>query len=126
LPDRVGHCDDRRVSHDLAIWESPVPADNEDALAVYAGLCESYLECDEPLEPTARIRTYVEALLQHYPDDAPTGVWASIPVLDEASGPIVSLLMTYARANEVAENAAALARDHGLICFDPQGGTLRP
>jgi hypothetical protein len=113
------------VSHDLAIWESPSPADSEDALAVYAELCESYLESDEPFEPTARIRTYVEALLQQYPDDAPTGVWASIPVLDEASGPIVSLLMMHARADEVAEYAAALARDHGLICFDPQDGILR-
>jgi hypothetical protein len=114
------------VSYDLAIWESPIPADNEDAQAVYAELCELYLEGDEPFEPTARIRTYVEALLKQYPDHAPTGVWASTPVLDEASGPIVSLLMTYAWADEVAEYAAALARDHGLICFDPQGGTLRP
>ena len=113
------------MSYDLAIWESPIPADNDDALDVYAELCETYLENGDPVEPSSRIRTYVEALLQQYPDDTPTGVWASMPVIDEASGPIAYLLMTYARADEVAEYAAALAQDHGLICFDPQGGTGR-
>lgn len=85
-----------------------------------------YLETGEPVGPSARIRAYVEALVRQYPDEAPTGVWASSPVIDAASGPIVYLVMTYARAAEVAEFAATLARDHGLICFDPQGETLRP
>jgi len=33
--------------------------------------------------------------------------------------------MSYSRAEEVSEYAAALAREHGLVCFDPQGETLR-
>jgi hypothetical protein len=49
----------------------------------------------------------------------------SPPVIDEASGPIVYLLMSYGMAEEVSEYAASLAREHGLICFDPQGETLR-
>lgn len=114
------------MSYDLAVWEGPIPDDNDVALAAYEALCELYLETDEPIDPSARIRAYVEALVRQYPDEAPTGVWASSPVLDEASGPLAYLLMTYARAEEVAEFAAGLAQDHGLICFDPQGGTLRP
>jgi hypothetical protein len=52
-------------------------------------------------------------------------LWASPPVIDEASGLIVYLLMTYSRDEEVSAYAAALARDHGLICFDPQAEALR-
>lgn len=47
---------------------------------------------------------------------------ASPLVIDEASGPIVYLLMSYGGAEEVSEYAAALARENGLLCFDPQGG----
>lgn len=68
---------------------------------------------------------YVEALVERYPDDVPRSAWASPPVIDEASGPIVYLLMTYGSAEEVSEYAAALAREHGLVCYDLQGETLR-
>ncbi|MFF4457217.1 hypothetical protein [Streptomyces goshikiensis] len=65
----------------------------------------------------------MEALVARYPDDVDRcAVWASAPVIDEASGPIVYLLMSYGKAEEVSEYAAALAREHGLICFDRQGG----
>jgi hypothetical protein len=53
-------------------------------------------------------------------------VWSSPPVMDEASGPIVYLCLTYGRAEEVSEYAASLARGHGLVCYDPQGECLRP
>ncbi|MFJ5645040.1 hypothetical protein [Streptomyces sp. NPDC093223] len=45
--------------------------------------------------------------------------------LEEASGPIVYLLMSYGKAEEVSEYATAPAREHGLVCFDPQGECLR-
>jgi hypothetical protein len=34
--------------------------------------------------------------------------------------------MSYGRAEEVSEYASALAREHGLVCFDPQAERLRP
>jgi hypothetical protein len=46
--------------------------------------------------------------------------------MEEASGPIVYLTISYGGADEVSEYAAALARAHGLVCFDPQGECLRP
>lgn len=76
-------------------------------------------------EPSPRIEAYVGALVERYLDDVQGSPWASPPVIDEASGPIVYLLMSYSRAEEVFEYAAALAREHGLICLDPQGETLR-
>ncbi|MDH6544835.1 hypothetical protein M2167_007406 [Streptomyces sp. SPB4] len=38
---------------------------------------------------------------------------------------MVYLLMSYDKAEEVSEYAAALAHERGLICFDPQGECLR-
>ncbi|MET9104102.1 hypothetical protein [Streptomyces antibioticus] len=68
----------------------------------------------------------MEALVARYPDDDRSIVWASPPVIEEASGPIVYLLMSYSKAEEVSEYAAELAGEHGLVCFDPQGECLRP
>ncbi|MFJ8623743.1 hypothetical protein ACIRD3_12985 [Kitasatospora sp. NPDC093550] len=113
------------MSYDLAVWEGERPRD-EDAAAVYEELCERHLESEDvSAEPTPRIEAYVEALLARYPDDVPGSPWASPPVMDEASGPIVYLVMSYRRAEEASAYAAALARAHGLVCYDPQGETLR-
>ncbi|MEY9484230.1 cytolysin (calcineurin-like family phosphatase) [Streptomyces calvus] len=116
------------MSYDLAVWDGDRPFDNRAASATYDELHERYLEPDDVAVPPApRIVAYVEALVARYPDDGDHGVvWASPPVIDEASGPIVYLLMSYGQAEEVSEFAAALARKHGLVCFDPQGECLRP
>ncbi|WNO76899.1 hypothetical protein [Streptomyces sp. AM8-1-1] len=50
-----------------------------------------------------RIVAYVEALVARYPDDERGVVWASPPVLEEASGPMEYLLMSYSKAEEVSE-----------------------
>ncbi|MBW8707428.1 hypothetical protein MBT84_48115 [Streptomyces sp. MBT84] len=121
-------CDDALVSYDLAVWDGDRPLDNHQAGLTYDELYERYLESDDVVVPPApRIVAYVEALVARYPDDVGHSVvWASPPVLEEASGPIVYLLMSYGKAEEVSEYAAALAREHGLVCFDPQGECLRP
>ncbi|MCX4806382.1 hypothetical protein ACFWWM_08530 [Streptomyces sp. NPDC058682] len=86
------------MSYGLAVWDGDRPRDDHQAGSTHDELYERYLEA----------------------------VWASPPVIDEASGPIVYLLMSYGKAEEVSEYAAALAREHGLVCFDPQGERLRP
>ena len=104
------------------------PLDDRQAGLTYDELYERYVESDDVVvTPAPRIVAYVEALVARYPDDVDSGVvWASPPVVEEASGPIVYLLMSYGKAEEVSEYAAALARKHGLVCFDPQGECLRP
>ncbi|MDX2649098.1 hypothetical protein PV341_37175 [Streptomyces sp. PA03-1a] len=116
------------MSYDLAVWDGALPPDDHEAGSVYDELCERYLESDDVVIPPApRIVDYVEALLDRYPDDIDGKmVWASAPVINEASGPIVYLVMSYSEAEEVSEYAASLARKHGLVCYDPQGETLRP
>ncbi|MFC9817300.1 hypothetical protein ACFVJM_35195 [Streptomyces virginiae] len=115
------------MSYDLAVWDGDRPFDNRAASSTYDELYELYLESDDVAVPPApRIVAYVEALVVRYPDDVDQSVvWASAPVIDEASGPIVYLLVSYGEAEEVSEYAAALAREHGLVCFDPQGECLR-
>jgi hypothetical protein len=113
------------MSYDLAVWHGQRPSDDE-AGAFFDELYDRYFGSEEVItEASARIRAYVEALVERYPDDVASTPWASSPVIDEASGPIVYLLMSYSRAEEVSEYAAALAREHGLVCYDPQGETLR-
>ena len=112
------------MSYDLAVWDGELPRGDE-AGAVFDELYERYLDSDEIAELSPRISAYVEALVERYPDDAAGSPWVSPPVMGEASGPIVYLLMSYRRAEEVSEYAAALAREHGLVCYDPQGETLR-
>ncbi|MFI8389979.1 hypothetical protein [Streptomyces sp. NPDC085540] len=116
------------MSYDLAVWDGDRPLDDHQAGSTYDELYERYLGADEAVVPPApSIVAYVEALVARYPDDVDRRVvWASPPVIEEASGPIVYLLMSYGKAEEVSEYAAALAREHGLVCFDPQGECLRP
>ncbi|WP_406351254.1 hypothetical protein OHB56_01910 [Streptomyces sp. NBC_01635] len=115
------------MSYDLAVWDGALSLDNHQAGSVYDELYERYLESDDVAAPPApRIVAYVEALLERYPDEVDGNtVWASPPVSDEASGPIVYLLMSYGKAEEVSDYATSLAREHGLVCYDPQEKCLR-
>jgi hypothetical protein len=115
------------VSYDLAVWDGERPLDDDQAGSVYDELYARYLESDEVVvSPAPRIAAYVEALVERYPDDIDrSAVWASPPVIDEAAGPIVYLLMSFSKAEEISEYAASLAREHGLVCYDPQGECLR-
>ncbi|MCX4546669.1 hypothetical protein [Streptomyces sp. NBC_01565] len=116
------------MSYDLAVWDGERPLDSRQAGSVYDDLYARYLKSgDVAVPPAPRVVAYTEALLERYPDDVDGNIaWASAPVIDEASGPIVYLLMSYSKAEEVSAYAASLAREHGLVCFDPQGECLRP
>lgn len=114
------------MSYDLAVWDGERPLDDDAAGSAFDELYERYLESEEAaVPPSPRIEAYVNALIERYPEDGRDSPWASPPVMDEASGPIVYLLTSYSRAEEVSEYAASLAREYGLICYDPQGETLR-
>lgn len=119
------------MSYDLAVWEGAPPSDDAAANAVYERLNEKYLETDaEQTPPTPRIRAYVEALLERWGDltieDADLSPWSSGPLMESALGSIVYFTMRHSRADEVSAEAARMAAERGLICFDPQHGCLRP
>jgi hypothetical protein len=116
------------MTYDLAVWEGERPASYEAAVATFQDLSERFLEPETSAPPTPRIRSYVEALLDHWPDfdideDSP---WADSPLMDNAVGPIFYFAMVPSKADEASAFAAELARSHGLVCFDPQWDSLRP
>lgn len=89
-----------------------------------------YIEDEYPTTPTPRIEAYVRTLLERWPDltgdDDGRSPWSTGGLIDSASGPFVYFPMVYSRAREVSAGAARIAAEHGLVCFDPQQGRLRP
>jgi hypothetical protein len=117
------------MSYDLAVWEGKRPATNAEALETIAALRATHERGGTPSPPTPAIRRYVEALLGEYPDldddneeDCP---WADAPLIGNAAGPIVYFAMVFSKAEVASAFAAELAKEHGLVCFDPQLGGLR-
>lgn len=119
------------MTYDLAVWEGPRPADDVEAGAAFQQLYAQYIgDAVGDVPPTARIRGYVEALLDRWidltEDDDDLSPWADGPLIDNAQGPIVYFSMVWSRCEEVSAQAAQLAADHGLNCFDPQLDRSRP
>jgi hypothetical protein len=118
------------MSYDLAVWEGDRPADNAAGLTTFRALYERYVSKGQ-IPPTPRIRAYVEVLLERWidlteDDDDERSPWSTGPLIKEASGPFIYFPMVYSRCEEVSAGAARIAADHGLVCFDPQLGLLRP
>jgi hypothetical protein len=114
------------MSYDIAVWQGERPLDDDTALDMWVELAERYLEgVEEP--PTPEIARFVEALLARWPDldESSDGPWASSRTGD-ASGPVLCVNIVPDRQDETSVYVAELARQHGLICFDPQQDRLRP
>jgi hypothetical protein len=119
------------MSYDLAVWEGEQPPDDKAASATFADLYGTYLgENSTDVEPTPAIRGYVEALLERWidmtEDEEDISPWSAGPLINEASGPIIYFAMRYSMADEVSAQAAAMAAERGLVCFDPQLDQVRP
>ena len=118
-----------RVSYDLAVWEGERPADDA-AGSEFERLYAHYAGGGQLQPPTPRIAAYVRALLDRYPDiDTDAGEdspWADGPLMRDASGPLIYFPMVYSQCNQASAWAAQVAQEHGLVCYDPQIGKLRP
>jgi hypothetical protein len=124
------------MSYDLAVWEGERPSDNEAAAKFYVERIVPQIEeydLSKPVPPTPRIMAYVEALLTRWPDIKVVGddvlnvdcPWSVSPLMGDAIGWFVYLPMQWSRAAEASAFAAEVARQHGLICYDPQTESLR-
>ena|SRR5436190_7070584 len=82
------------MSVDLAVWEGPPPASDEEACAVFDELCARYLG-GTSAPPTERLANYVHLLLDRYPDlteaagEEDEVPWGSGPMIGNASGRIL-------------------------------------
>lgn len=118
------------MSYDLTVWVGKRPADDEAADEQYEEVMELLEEAaDEPDEapaPGPQIRAYLDALVQKWPYDAPDSPWAAVPLTDDAAGDAAIVTLVSDRSEKAADFVARLAAEHGLVCYDPQLGTLRP
>jgi hypothetical protein len=119
------------MSYDLAVWEGERPANDEAATRFYLERIVPQLdEYDpgNPVPPTPRIRAYVEALPERWPDidTSESSPWSTSPLMGEAIGPFVYFPMVWSMADEASAHAADVAQRHGLVCYDPQLERLRP
>lgn len=125
------------MSYDLAVWEGERPADDKTAAKFFVERIDPQIEeydLSNPVPPTPRIRAYVEALLTRWPDIQVAGdelvnedsPWSVSPLMSDAIGWFVYFPMQWSRAREASAFAAEVAKQHGLICYDPQTESLRP
>jgi len=112
------------MSYDLAVWEPVPPFSGLGANEAFELLSERLEAGVVDEAPTEAITTFVEALLGVWPDlgededeDSP---WAAGPLLEEAFGPCIYFAMTYSGADEAVPVIARMAKERGLVCFDPQ------
>ncbi|WP_431897237.1 hypothetical protein [Nonomuraea sp. bgisy101] len=114
------------MSYDLAVWEGVKPADDKIAGGVYEGMME-LMEKDGDVPPTPRIRAYVDALLERWPDidESEDSPWSMSPLIDAANGSLIYFPMVFSMAEEASAFAAGVASDHDLVCYDPQLERLR-
>jgi hypothetical protein len=120
------------VSVDLAVWEGPHPASDDEARATFDDLSKRFLD-SPPTAPSGRIAEYVKLVLARYPDlngadgdeDADDVPWGSGPLIRNASGPILYIDMKLNSAfQEGWRYCVETATSHGLVAFDPQSGAL--
>jgi hypothetical protein len=109
------------VTYTLAVWDGETPADGEQATAEYNRLVE--LAEDASIPPTPKIRRYVETLLARWPDITEEGgensPWADGPLMSDANGPLFVFGLCTFLGEEPFTYCHELAKEHGLVFFDP-------
>lgn len=120
------------MSYEVVVWEGTAPSDDDAALASYCHLKDRWRgpEVEEaiwsggssPHDPTP-IAGYVAALVQRWPDSGPEldeSPWADAPLMNLASGPLFCFQLVCSKLVEGADFAVRMAKEHELVCFDPQ------
>jgi len=116
------------VSYDLAVWEGDRPSTDGEAAKVFDQLYDELIETDTATPPSPAIEDYVGALLARWPDIGTDGgvdsPWATSSLIKNARGRLIYFAMTRSTDPRVVGEVAGFATERGLVCFDPQKGTL--
>lgn len=111
----------------MVVWVGERPADGDAADELYEELMEELEEEEgDGTPPNPRLVAYAAELTERWPDDLDTGPWVVSPLIADAVGDVFPFGMMFEQAEEVSAYAAGLAVKHGLVCYDPQEGRLRP
>jgi hypothetical protein len=113
------------MTYDLLVWKSPVVSDQDVARA----MVDVWLADERgPFEASGDVSRFYDALLAKYPplesltqelhDTSRSSPWAQTP---ERSDRVVAMSFVWSVPGEVIDDVFALAREHGLVLYDPQG-----
>lgn len=115
------------MSYDLAVWRGPTPSGDRAAGVEFVRLWE---RSEQDAAPAPELLAFLSELRVTYPDlddvDSQDCPWSSSPMRDEVRGDLLYLPMTFSGFSGAGPVIAALATAHGLVCFDPQTGSLLP
>ena len=105
----------------LVLWKAPVVDDPGEAKALLQPYYEN--EDDSAFEPSDDIARVRAELLRRFPDDPSgeseaTSPWADGP---EGTDRLLLLSIRWGADDAVLDATLALAREHGLVLYDPQG-----
>lgn len=118
------------MSYDLAFWVGPRPAGDDEAGEEFERRADLMEDEDAELSPpTPAMQAFIQELLRHFPPldedaDEEGNVWAVGPEPGDINGDFAYLNMTYPGAERAYDVIAETVRKHGLVCFDPQTGSL--
>jgi hypothetical protein len=104
------------MSMTLVLWKAPVVADSDEA----ERLLQAYYDRsdDSAFEPSPAIATVSNELLRRFPE-SDDGPWADMP--PEQTDRVLLLSIRWGAGNAVIDAIVELAREHGLVLYDPQG-----
>ena len=118
------------MSYDVIIWPGANPAGEDEADALYEEYAERHEELEEnEVAPTPEVLAVRDDLVRLWPDDdwnAPEFPWSMAPVSPgAAAGDIAYLTMTvHSRLEEMVGDIGRIAREHGMVAYDPQLGEV--
>ena len=104
------------MSMTLILWKAPLVADEDEAQRLLQPYYDH--EDDSAFAPSADIGAVSAELLRRFPD-AEDGPWADLP--PEQTERLLLLSIRWSADNAVLEAIEQLAREHGLVLYDPQG-----
>ena len=107
------------MNMDLYLWKAPVIDDPDKAGA----LLDRFYEQGERsvFQPSEDIVRALENIRQRYPDDPESDdvPWSSWPI--EGSDRLIALNIRWSVDNEMLDTIIAIAAEHDLVVYDPQG-----
>ncbi|MGC4987021.1 hypothetical protein ACLQ18_41585 [Streptomyces sp. DT193] len=110
------------MSFDLAFWYSVDPVDGTSALGTYRAILD---EVPEAAAPNVAVSDFLADVVKVFPDLTEENMdgspWMSPLYFSDA---FVVASISWSRQQVMARALAALARKHGLVCFDPQAESI--
>jgi hypothetical protein len=112
------------VSYDLVVWRGPRPNDAVEAARFYEAHMRAVEDGEAP--PSRAIQSFLDEVTDRIPaerDPLVGSAWAG-SAWDDAVGDVAILTFRPDRAGVVLDVCGRVAAEHGLVCYDPQTGSL--